>query len=216
MPFTGYALPKGRGPLRCRGPGIENWRLDVIRTPQFARTSSGAAIVARYGLCALRFSRPARRNLMRRERGEQASRLGVRGLAGQDRLKLAARTVEVPGLNVGLRERHSGVGLVVAPDRDLQLVDRVGDLAGAQVKPSEQQMRLAFVRRQIDRAPQLRNRFRVTLGLIQASSAFEMKGRHVALISLFGGGDGRVDSWRARRVKLRFDTFQVRRNHIRT
>src|SRR5262245_27249288 len=76
-----------------------------------------------------------------------------------------------------------GVGRI-APQRDLQGVDRLLRVAAAQVDPSEQQMRLALVRREIYDAPQFRERFLVPLLQEQAPPAIEVELGQLALIAL--------------------------------
>ena len=74
-----------------------------------------------------------------REAVQQPARLGIRRLAGEHGLELAPRSVRVLGLYIRVGERQPRVDAVVAPDRDLQFVDRIRDLAAARVQTSEQQ-----------------------------------------------------------------------------
>ena len=90
-------------------------------------------------------------------------------------------------LQVRLGERDVRRRRVGAPDRDLQRVDRVLRPSGPQVDPADQQVRLRFVRRQVDRAPQLGQRLAVLLPVEQPAATLEMERRQLALIALRRG-----------------------------
>src|SRR5439155_10059352 len=110
------------------------------------------------------------------------------------------------------RDPQPRIDAVVAPDRDLQFVDRIRDLAAAQVQTPEQQVRLAFVRRQVDGAPELGDRFGVTLGLEETPAALEVKYGLLALVALLRRRDRIVHARRGRGIQLGLDALEIQGN----
>src|SRR5258705_3607147 len=150
------------------------------------------------------------------QRVEQAPRLGVPGLTREDGLQLAARGIHVLRLDVRVGEREMRVDLIVAPDRNLQLVDGVRHLPLAQVDTPEQEVRLALVRREVDGAPKLADGFRVALCLEQAAAALDVKRRLLALVALLCRRNRLLDARRARDVELGLYEFEAGPNPDRS
>src|SRR4029079_16789870 len=117
---------------------------------------------------------------------QQLCRLGVPRSQRQGALGLGVRGRAVLLEQIGLAERFVGFGRLLAPQRDLERLDGVARPPRPKMQPADEQVRLGLVRRQVDRAPKLRERGAILLALEKPASAIEMERRHLALLALRG------------------------------
>src|SRR5262245_55826369 len=143
---------------------------------------------------------------------QHAFRVRRRGVEYERPLRFRARAAPVAGLEIGLGEVHVRGRLVFAPDRNLERIDRIRGPAGAQMNAADQQVRARFVRRQIDGAPELGERFAILLAFEEAPALLEMERRELALLALRGREDRLLGAKRERAFGLQAHALEPRRH----
>src|SRR5262245_28536836 len=103
---------------------------------------------------------------------EERSGFGRSRIERERALDFAPRAVAIARLEQRPTERDPAGHRLAAPQRDLELVDGLRESPAALVDLAEQQVRLVFVRRQIDRAPELVGRLAIAGLLEQPASTF--------------------------------------------